>query len=295
MNDSSATLLSQAYREPSTRLALILGTGTNASIHLPTSALAFTKYGVRPQSWHDEAHHVLVNTELSMFGKNVLPVTRWDEDLNRHHMKPDFQPFEHLVSGRYLGEIVRLVLVEAIRTAGLFGGEIPERLLEAYALDTGTLATIEGCVPFVSSDLDTKTNTDGSDDTPTLDKAVAIFHTMHPLPSKKLPSPSDLFFVRAITQLVTRRATAYLATGIHALWSLRTNSEGLKPSNAGQMCIGCNGSVIEKYPGFRPRAQKYLDELTQQSGAPGRTVSLELAEESAIFGAAVAVGCVESS
>jgi hexokinase len=144
VNDSSATLLSQAYRNPSTRLALILGTGTNAAIHLPVSSLASSKYGTRPQAWHDEATHVLVNTELSMFGKNVLPVTRWDEDLNRNHMRPDFQPFEHLVSGRYLGEIVRLILVEAIRTAGLFGGETPARLAEPYALDTGTLAAIEG-------------------------------------------------------------------------------------------------------------------------------------------------------
>jgi hexokinase len=138
-------------------------------------------------------------------------------------------------------------------------------------------------------------NPSNSDDSPTLDKAVAILHTMHPLPTKKIPSPSDLFFVRAITKLVTRRASAYLATGVHALWCLRINSEGLTPATAGLMGIGCNGSVIEKYPNFRPVAQSYLDDLTQRSGAPGQTVSLELAEESALFGAAVAVGSLISS
>ncbi|KAK4966964.1 N-acetylglucosamine kinase 1, partial [Elasticomyces elasticus] len=143
VNDSSATLLSQAYRDPSTRLALILGTGTNAAIHLPVSALSHDKFGSRPQSWHEAANHVLVNTELSMFGKHVLPTTKWDEQLNATHPLPDFQPLEHLVSGRYLGEIVRLILVDAVRSAGLFDGELPQGLDEAYGLDTGTIAVFE--------------------------------------------------------------------------------------------------------------------------------------------------------
>lgn len=143
INDSAATLLSRAYRDDSTRLALILGTGTNAAIHLPISALARTKFGQRPRSWHEKAKHVVVNTELSMFGKGIFPTTRWDDCLNKTHMQPDYQPFEHLISGRYLGEIVRLILVEAIRTASLFGGEVPSKLAEPYALETDTIAIIE--------------------------------------------------------------------------------------------------------------------------------------------------------
>ena len=143
VNDASATLLSRAYEDDSTRLALILGTGTNAAVHLPVSALAHSKFGDRPQSWHDKADHVLVNTELSMFGKNILPTTRWDDYLNITHTRPDFQPFEHLISGRYLGEIIRLILLEAIGTAGLFNGEIPDKFSEPYSLDTGIIAVIE--------------------------------------------------------------------------------------------------------------------------------------------------------
>ena len=143
VNDSNATLLSRAYQDDTTRMALILGTGTNAAIHLPVSALAHSKFGQRPQSWHDKATHVLVNTEYSMFGKNVLPTTRWDDYLNLTHMHPDFQPFEHLISGRYLGEIVRLILLEAVQRAGLFGGQIPDSLRQPYNLDTGILAAFE--------------------------------------------------------------------------------------------------------------------------------------------------------
>ena len=143
VNDSSATLLSQAYRDPTTRVSLILGTGTNAAIYLPVSALGKAKYGQRPQAWYDAADRVLVNTELSMYGKDKLPVSRWDTHINDTHMMPDFQPLEYKVGGRYLGEIVRLILVEAIRESGLFDGEMPLRFDEPYSLETGVIAAFE--------------------------------------------------------------------------------------------------------------------------------------------------------
>lgn len=274
INDSSATLLSRAYEDPSTRFAVILGTGFNIAVHLPVSALATTKYKGYPQKWLDEASHVLVNTELSMFGKNVFPTTRWDEQLNETHVRPDFQPFEHMISGRYLGEVVRLIIVEAVRTAGLFSGEMPEKLSELYSLDTGTLAAME------------------MDESKTLTNATTLFQSKHPL--SKPPSYNDIQFIRQVSQLVSHRAAAFLAAGIHSLWNLRTTSEGLTPATAGRLAIGCNGSVIEKYPLFRELCQSHLDELTIASGAEPKSISLEIAVESAIFGAAVAVCCLES-
>jgi hexokinase len=62
---------------------------------------------------------------------------------------------------------------------------------------------------------------------------------------------------------------------------------------AEHMSIGCNGSVIEKYPFFRELCQSHLDELTTTSGAAPKSITLEIAHESAIFGAAVAVCCLE--
>ncbi|KAI1577419.1 Hexokinase, partial [Pyrenophora tritici-repentis] len=221
VNDSSATLLSRAYEDPSTRFAVILGTGFNISVHLPVSSLASTKYQGYPQQWLDEATHVLVNTECSMFGKDIFPTTRWDEQLNNAHLRPDFQPFEHMISGRYMGEIVRLIIVEAVRTAGLFSGEVPDQLAEPYTLDTGTIAAME------------------MDNSKYLANATALFQSKHAL--SKPPTYNDIQFVRQVSQLVSHRAAAFLATGIHALWALRTKSEGLTPASAGRMSIGCNG------------------------------------------------------
>ncbi|KAF2718842.1 actin-like ATPase domain-containing protein [Polychaeton citri CBS 116435] len=273
INDSAATLLSQAYRDPSTRMSLILGTGTNAAVYLPVSALAHDKFGSRPQSWHEAAKYVLVNTELSMFGKHVLQTTRWDEELNRKHVLPDFQPLEYMVTGRYLAEIVRLILVEAINTIGLFDGQMPERLYIPYAFDTKILAGFE------------------SDSSPSLANACTAFMQAHPL--RRPPTHTELQFIRTICQAVSRRAAAYLATALHALWRLRTDLEQIQPGESGSVTIACNGTIVEKYPEFRVCCQRYLDELCVLSGASAGSVALEMAPESSILGAAVAVCCNE--
>lgn len=143
LNDGTACLLSQSYADPSTRFGLILGTGSNAAAFLPVSAMARAKFGSRPAAWFEGARQVVVNTEMSMYGRGVLTLTRWDDELKRGHEKPWFQPLEHMCSGMYLGECCRLPLVEAIERTGIFGGVVPESLRRPYALQTETLALVE--------------------------------------------------------------------------------------------------------------------------------------------------------
>lgn len=142
VNDSSATLISKAYFDSTTRFGLILGTGVNAAVHLPVHIFSPSKFGVRPSTWHDSAKHVIVNTELSTFGTGILPFTKYDKLLLSTHLLPDFQPLEYFVAGGYLGEIARLVLVDGIQNAGLFGGIVPPSLEETYTLDTETISRI---------------------------------------------------------------------------------------------------------------------------------------------------------
>lgn len=271
VNDSSSSLLAGAYQSKcSSPITLILGTGLNAAAHLPVSAISREKFGVRPASWHEAARHVLVNTEFSLFGKDVFPVTAWDNELNRNHQKPDFQPLEHLTSGRYLGEIVRLILVDAIRHAGLFDAITPGNF-EPYALTTETIATIEG------------------DRTSSLSQSSAILNARHPLPGHRRYLTADLIYVRHIITLVSSRAAAYLATALHAVCELKFQHED-SDSRKEDITIGCNGSVVEKYPDFMQRVQVWLDILIPSSSEQGR-IQLELTGESALSGAAVAVAC----
>lgn len=143
INDSSACLLSQAYTHPTTRFGLILGTGLNIGAYLPVTLIGLRKFGTRPPGWFGQASHVIVNTELGMFGHKILPITRWDQQLLDNHRRPDFQPLEHLVSGMYLGEVARYALIEAIETTGIFGGIVPSSLTTQYSLGTDTLSLIQ--------------------------------------------------------------------------------------------------------------------------------------------------------
>lgn len=242
----------------------------NAAIYLPTKAFNTLKLEpARPTT----ATHVLVNAELSMFGKGILPTTRWDDHLNRHHLLPDYQPFEYLVTGAYLGEIVRLILVEAAHSAGLFNGLLPPLLSEPYALDTHTIALIQ------------------ADTSPSLSRSRTLFCKL--FPSSTPPTYHDLRFIQRVVTCVSNRASAYLAAGIHALWALRHTTEGIDPTKgadeaAGVMEIACNGSVINKYPGFKERCQGLLDGITESEGLGRGRVVLKSAEEGSVLGAGVA-------
>ncbi|KAL2866761.1 putative hexokinase [Aspergillus lucknowensis] len=303
VNDSSAALLSRAYVDPATRMSLILGTGTNVAIHFPVHAIGLNKFGARPPGWFDYAKHVIINSEMSMFGGGgVLPMTRWDDIINRTHLRPDYQPLEYMATGRYLGEIVRLIIVEAVEVAQLFCGELPHSMRDAYSFDTSVVAFIE------------------ADDSPFLTASAALLQKEHTFSSP--PSPDDLQFLLRVCQTISKRAAGYLATAIHSMWCLRNEAEfpelpsapssGKIPrevtvtesgSNPECLSIACDGSVINKYPGFRDRCQSYLNQLTEKTNSVKGLqdsnrrpcIRLEPAPESAILGAAVAVAVAVAS
>lgn len=264
-NDSTATLLSKAYTDSATQFSLILGTGVNAAINLPTHLFAASKFGCRSPEWHASAEQVIVNTELSMMGKDSLPVTEWDKKLMDLHPNPNFQPFELMVSGRYLGEIIRLVLVDGIETAGLFDGIVPPSLREMYSLDMETISQIESS---------------------TQAKACQILHEKHP--SIVASTKKDILALRFISSHVVYRASSLVAAAIHSLWQLCNEVRSISSEGYSKTLVACNGSVIEYYPGFKVACQSRLDSLVQESGGERGLVKLVIAEKSSLLGAAVA-------
>ena len=282
LNDGAATLLSQAYVDPATSMGLITGTGMNMAAYLPTSAIGMTKFGERDPAWFAQADKVIVNTELSMFGKDILPQTRWDEWLNERHVLPNFQPLEYKTTGRYLGELMRLIVVDAIESCTLFGGVVPSVLREPYSLDTAILARLEG-----------DRTLDATDSNAVVEKAFGL-----PGP----PSRHELAFLRLVAQSISRRAAAYLAVSIHALWALQKETDMglLTPSGAPKTSIACNGSVILKYPGFRERCESYINRLMAESSSAGGDcqqgkIALVPTYEAALFGAAIAVALADDT
>lgn len=290
VNDSTAALLSEAYLTSSTRFGLILGTGVNIAVHLPVATIDQPKYGERPDAWHEKASHVIVNTELGMFGKGILPLTKWDHLLNKGHTRPDFQPIEHLVSGFYLGEVCRIALLDAIDSTGIFGGVVPPSLLSSYSLDTETLSLIE------------------ADTTPSSEAGRQIFASRHPSPVE--PSTADIAVLRTLCSYISRRSASIVAASLFALWELKAEAEteflASLPANSpfvneseselkgALTTVAFNGSVIEFYPDYQANLQQYIDSLIFATGGDAsRSIEMVAAKESSLLGAAVALACLE--
>ncbi|KAF5657801.1 RTT107-like protein [Fusarium heterosporum] len=292
VNDSSACLLSESYNHPTTRFGLILGTGVNLAAYLPVSAIGRVKFGERPPQWFEKATHVIINSEISMMGRDILPLTRWDRQLLANHSRPDFQPLEHMVSGMYLGEICRLALVEAIETTGIFGGAVPASLQKPYSFSTATLSLIE---------VDTSSD---------LKEAREQFSSRHP--ANHTPTTADMAFLKQLASYVSKRSSALVATGVHAFWNLRIDSQNkyvstLSPESSerrsaeadrdlAETTVAYNGGVIESYPGYLDSCQSYLNDLVasdKQEKVGTRTIKLVSAKESSLMGAAVALASLE--
>ncbi|KAI0555431.1 MFS general substrate transporter [Xylaria curta] len=154
LNDAVATLVSFIYQfqedhSHKAAMGLICGTGTNATIPLRQSILNPAKLPrkitVRADDQADDVK-ITVNTEWSIRG-SVQPlrelglISKWDIQLDAAGEAPGFQPFEYMTSGRYLGELARLMFLDYMKShLGLSEKNLPTQLLHRFGLTTTFLS-----------------------------------------------------------------------------------------------------------------------------------------------------------
>ncbi len=119
LNDTTGCLMSCAWKEPHCRIGLILGTGTNAcylerinDIHTVEDRAAFTGQ-----------KYMVVNTEWGAFGDSGeldFVRTKWDRNVDALSVNPGRQVFEKMISGMYMGELIRQVLVDLMKDHLIF-------------------------------------------------------------------------------------------------------------------------------------------------------------------------------
>ena len=73
----------------------------------------------------------------------VLPRTNYDVTIDHESPRPGQQAFEKMISGYYLGEVFRLVLLDLHKQGAIFEGKDLTKLMEPYSIDTSILAEIE--------------------------------------------------------------------------------------------------------------------------------------------------------
>ena len=74
---------------------------------------------------------MVVNTEWGAFGNQGeldFILTKWDREVDRLSINPGKQIFEKMISGMYMGEVVRQVLVDLVNEGLIFVGQNTENL-----------------------------------------------------------------------------------------------------------------------------------------------------------------------
>ncbi|KAK6236397.1 hypothetical protein SCA6_011734 [Theobroma cacao] len=136
VNDTIGTLAGGRYNNPDVVAAVILGTGTNA---------AYVERAHAIPKWHGllpKSGDMVINMEWGNFRSSHLPLTEYDQELDADSLNPGEQIFEKMISGMYLGEIVRRVLYKMAEEAEFFGDTVPPKLKIPFILRTPHMSAI---------------------------------------------------------------------------------------------------------------------------------------------------------
>ena len=147
LNDTTGTLMSCAWKNRNCRIGLIVGTGSNACY------IECTKNAecAEPGRYDPDKPYMIINTEWGAFGErgslNGI-ITEFDRDVDENSMNPKTQIFEKMISGMYMGELVRLVMMKLYNKGLLFVGSTITELKNRGQFLTEHVSQIESSVIF---------------------------------------------------------------------------------------------------------------------------------------------------
>jgi len=280
VNDTVGTLMARSYSSPGktgTILGAIFGTGTNgAYVEKLDRIHKLTSNASAKGSYDASTGEMIVNTEWGAFNnsRSTLPTTPFDNKLDRESINPRFQAFEKFISGMYLGEITRNVLLSLIDAAPkplLFGGKSTDVLNAHYGLDTAVMSAVEEAweANIVAGTNETHTNlvweeslTQEQKDK--LDKVRKVVVTSLGFKDADV-SLRDAAIVRRVVSLVAGRAAklsgcAIAATLVQTERAVLGGGQAPPPKKGEEkkIGVGVDGSLIQFYPNYERSMRESL-------------------------------------
>ncbi|KAK7494495.1 hypothetical protein BaRGS_00014148 [Batillaria attramentaria] len=251
MSDTTSTLLAGNYVDKKARIGVILGTGSNA---------AFVEHLDHIERWTGDRNNpkqVIVNTEWGAAGDNGcldFYRTQYEKDVDRRSNHVGSFTFEKSFSGLYLGELVRLVLVELAEKGALFAGKLPPALAKPWALTTSHVTSIES------------------------DKGTDSSRTWEVLRQLQVDpaciNEDDVSVIREVAALICQRAAYIVGAAIAAL---------VNRTELAEVTVAIDGSVYECHPKFHDHMMYILTNF-----CPRSKVKLILVKDGSGLGAAFA-------
>ncbi|GFF42572.1 glucokinase [Aspergillus udagawae] len=311
-NDSVGTLLTRAYSsgpQSSTLGAVIFGTGTNAAY---VEKLANVhRLGVKASA--DDI--MVMNTEWGCLDDNmeVLPRTSFDDALDAASVDPGTQMFEKRVSGLYLGELLRLMIVQLLQ-ADAFDMKVgrTSKVFQPGGIDCPFLS---GLALIDPDDVDSAKSfiqdTLAAESVSQVDvQAIRLLASSIARRAARLAGASLAAIIIQSGRLVipnkrSRRTTSFSSGRQHLVtprWRRVLSCVGMsslasKPlprHTDTQTCldediidIGADGSLIEFYPGFEVELRGAMRDVPEIGEAGERRIRIGLAKDGSGVGAAL--------
>ncbi|CCH42795.1 Hexokinase [Wickerhamomyces ciferrii] len=231
INDTTGTLVASAYTDPEAKMGLIFGTGCNGAYY--EVAKNIPKLEGKYAEDIDPNGLMAINCEYGAFDNEhkVLPRTKYDLQVDEESPRPGQQSFEKMISGYYLGELLRLILLDLYHDQHIFKGADVSLLSKPFIFDTSVPAKIEEDASY-----------EELKDTEALFKEILGVETN--LNERKL--------IRRLAELIGNRASRLSVCGIAAICKKR----GYETAHC-----AADGSVYNRYPGFKERAAQGLRDI----------------------------------
>ncbi|NWR50242.1 HXK3 protein, partial [Regulus satrapa] len=250
VNDTVGTMMACGYDDPKCEIGLIVGTGTNAC-YMEEMRNVGTVEG--------DQGRMCINMEWGAFGDNGCLddiFTHFDRVVDESTINPGKQRFEKLISGMYLGEIVRQILLVMTDKQLLFQGKSSTKLQTKDIFKTKFLSTIE------------------------LSNGLALRHIRAVLNELEIDASfEDCVLMREVCQTVSLRAAQLCAAGLAAVVEKMRENQGVEQLS---VTVGVDGTLYKLHPCFSRNLQETLKIL-----APNCDVTFLLSEDGSGKGAAL--------
>ncbi|KAG5331032.1 HXK2 Hexokinase, partial [Acromyrmex charruanus] len=250
LNDTTGTLVQGSTLDHNTAVGLILGTGSNA---------CYLERADRVEHWETERHgerEVIIDIEWGAFGDNgVLDFikTDFDRENDANSLIVNSFTFEKYIAGKYLGEVVRVILAKLTKERLLFVGDsTSDSLLTSGNLTTDLVSHIE------------QDSLDGGDSN--TKEILAKFGI--------IPDEDDIRIVQYVCEVASNRAALLVSICLASLID-RIDKE--------QVTIAVDGSLYKHHPRLEGWMKQYISLLC----TPGRKFKLIHAEDGSGKGAAL--------
>ncbi|XXG45869.1 hypothetical protein AAC387_Pa02g0836 [Persea americana] len=257
VNDTIGTLAGGRYYNNDVVAAVILGTGTNAAY--VERAQAIPKWnGLLPKSGE-----MVINVEWGSFRSSHLPLTEYDHALDVESLNPGEQVFEKLISGMYLGDIVRRVLCRMAEEVAFFGDTTPVKLKTPFILRTPDIAAMH------------------HDTSPDLRVVGSKLKNILDISSTSLKKRQVIV---ELCDIVATRGARLAAAGIIGILK-KIGRDTVRVDDKQKTVIAMDGGLFEHYTKFSQCLVSTLNELLGEEAS--KNIVIELANDGSGIGAAL--------